>query len=229
MLMIGREATTEDIRGAFLRAAKVWHPDTLPPSISEVRSDCERVFQRIALAYETLVDPRKRRDYERSIGDALRENAEADHLLSQAEMHLTLGDRLQAEGLARKALGRLAGAPGGDGAARVPGGDRPAPRAERAPPGVAQDDRHGHREGPDVQASPLLPRRDQEARSRGNHEGAIRDLRVAVTNDPDDVDAQRELRLYEKKLRDGTIQIRSLSPSGGIKKPEGFFDRLRKK
>ena len=62
-----------------------------------------------------------------------------------------------------------------------------------------------------------------------DHEGAIRDLRVAVTNDPDDVDAQRELRVYETKIRDGTIEIRSLSPFGGTKKPEGFFDRLRKK
>jgi tetratricopeptide (TPR) repeat protein len=62
----------------------------------------------------------------------------------------------------------------------------------------------------------------------GEHEGAIRDLRAAVTNDPDDVDAQRELRIYEQKLRDGTVQIRSMSPFPG-KKPDGFFERLRKK
>ncbi len=62
-----------------------------------------------------------------------------------------------------------------------------------------------------------------------DHEGAIRDLRSAVTNDPDDVEAQRERRVYETKLRDGSIQIRSLSPSGGTKRPEGFFDRMRKK
>jgi hypothetical protein len=61
-----------------------------------------------------------------------------------------------------------------------------------------------------------------------DHEGAIRDLRVAVANDGDDVEAQRELRVYESKVRDGTIQIRSMSPSG-TKKSEGFFDRLRKK
>ena len=62
-----------------------------------------------------------------------------------------------------------------------------------------------------------------------DHDGAIRDLRLAVTNDPDDVDAQRELRVYETRLRDGSIQLRSMSPFGGTKKPEGFFDRLRKK
>ena len=71
--------------------------------------------------------------------------------------------------------------------------------------------------------------RAQLKKKMEDHEGAIRDLRAAVTNDPDDVEAQRELRVYETKLRDGTIQIRSFSPSGGTKKPEGFFDRLRKK
>ncbi len=104
MLMVPHEATTEDIRAAFLRAAKVWHPDTLPASIAEVRTECEKVFARITVAYETLVAPDKRRRYEQSIGRQLREYAEADQFLSQAEMHLTLGDRAQAESLARKAL-----------------------------------------------------------------------------------------------------------------------------
>lgn len=227
MLMVAREATTDDIRAAFLRAAKVWHPDTLPPSISEVRTDCERVFQRIAQAYETLVDPDKRREYERSIGNKLRENAEADHMLSQAQMHLTLGDRAQAEALTRKALVAAPGLPEATAllayleAADPKRGQSEHLRAclKMLDMAIGRDPmcRRGH------YYRAILKKRIED------HEGAIRDLRVAVTNDPDDGDAQRELRVYESKLRDGTIQIRSLSPSGGMKKPEGFFDRLRKK
>jgi hypothetical protein len=227
MLTVQREASTEEIRAAFLRAAKVWHPDTLPLSIIEVRGDCEKVFLRITQAYETLVDPGKRRAYERSISRQVRENHEADQLLSQAEMHVTLGDRAAAEGLVRKALVASPGFP-----------EAMALLAYLE----AFDSRKGH---PDhlhaalkmidmaIGKDPMCKRAHfyrAELRKRvEDHEGAIRDLRTAVTNDPDDVDAQRELRLYEKKIRDGTIELRSLSPSGGTKRPEGFFERLRKK
>ena len=49
-----------------------------------------------------------------------------------------------------------------------------------------------------------------------------------MTNDPDDGDAQRELKAYEKKLQDGTIKIRSMSPFAGTPRA-GLFDRLRGK
>jgi hypothetical protein len=101
MLMVPREATTEEIRAAFLRAAKVWHPDSLPLSIIDVRSECERVFSRITTAYEALVEPAKRAKYEKEIDATQREDAEAAHLVAQAEMHVTLGERAEAETLAR--------------------------------------------------------------------------------------------------------------------------------
>ena len=58
------------------------------------------------------------------------------------------------------------------------------------------------------------------------HEGAIRDLRAAVTNDPDDVEAQRELRVYEQKLRDGSVKLGAQS-SGEHTTSKGLMDRLR--
>ena len=227
MLMIPRESSTEEIRAAFLRAAKVWHPDSLPASISEVRADCERVFVRITTAYETLVDPVRRKTYERSLDTQARESAEADQLLSQAEMHLTLGDRLQAEGIVRKALVAAPGNP--DAMALLAHLESLDPRRavpERLNALVKVLDMA-------IGKDPMCKRahyfRALMKKKQGDHESAIRDLRVAVTNDPDDVDAQRELKVYETKLRDGTIVLRSFSPAGGTKKPEGFFERLRKK
>jgi hypothetical protein len=228
MLTVSREATTEDIRAAFLRAAKVWHPDTLPASIAEARTDCEKVFARITIAYETLVAPDKRRRYEQSIGRQLRENAEADQFLSQAEMHLTLGDRAQAESLARKALVASPGFP--EAMALLAYLEmldaRKARQTEHLSNCLKMVDMALGKD-PTCRRGHFF--RAQIKKRMEDHEGAIRDLRSAVTNDPDDVEAQRELRVYETKLRDGSIQIRSFSPSGGTKRPEGFFDRMRKK
>jgi len=228
MLMVPREATTEDIRAAFLRAAKVWHPDTLPASISEVRPDCEKVFSRITVAYETLVDPEKRGRYQRASGEKLKETAEAEQFLSQAEMHVTLGDRAQAEALARRALVAAPGFPEAmallaylellDGRkSQQPEHVRNCLKMVDMALGKDPMCRRGH-----FYRAMMKKRLEDD-------EGAIYDLRTAVTHDPDDVEAQRELRVYETKLRDGTLQIRSLSPAGGTKKSESFFDRLRKK
>ena len=226
MLMVSREADIEEIRAAFLRAAKVWHPDQLPLSIIEVRAECERVFTRITAAYETLVDPEKRKTYERSINARIKETADADHFISEAEMHLTLGDRESAETVARKAV--VAAPMMGEARALLAHIESLDPRRgkeEHLRSCVKTIDMA-------IGADPMCRRahyyRALLQKRLGEHEGAIRDLRAAVTNDPDDVDAQRELRIYEQKLRDGTVQIRSMSPFPG-KKPDGFFERLRKK
>jgi hypothetical protein len=228
MLMVPHEATTEDLRAAFLRAAKVWHPDTLPSSIAEVRAECEKVFARITTAFETLVDPEKRRRYEQAIGNQLKENAEADHLLQQAEMHLTLGDRPQAEGLVRKSLVASPGFP--EAMALLSYLEMLDARKSKLPEHLRNCLKMVDMA---IGKDPMCRRahfyRAQMKKRLEDHEGAIRDLRAAVTNDPDDVEAQREIRVYETKLRDGTIQIRSLSPAGGTKRPEGFFEKLRKK
>ncbi len=48
-----------------------------------------------------------------------------------------------------------------------------------------------------------------------DHEGAIRDLRAAIRNDPDDVDAHRELNAYERRVHEGSVILRSVSPATG--------------
>jgi curved DNA-binding protein CbpA len=227
MLMVSREAMTEEIREAFLRAAKVWHPEALPASLADVKIECDRVFRKITEAYETLADPVKRRQYERAIGNKIRESAEADHILSEAQMHLTLGDRAQAEVLARKALVASQGMP--DATALLVYLEATDPRRgtlEHLRASLKMIDMA-------ITKDPLCKRghfyRAEIKKRLEDHEGAIRDLRTAVANDPHDPEPERELLVYEKKVREGVIQIRSLSPSGGVKKSESFLDRLRKK
>ena len=63
MLGVWPDADEADIRRAFHRLSKKWHPDKNPDSIAEAES----VFKTVKLAYETLSDADKRRKYDRSL------------------------------------------------------------------------------------------------------------------------------------------------------------------
>jgi curved DNA-binding protein CbpA len=60
-LGVGAEATTEEIRRAYRRLALRWHPDRNPDDPGAA----ER-FKEISEAYAVLVDPGRRRDYDRA-------------------------------------------------------------------------------------------------------------------------------------------------------------------
>ncbi|MDP9493851.1 MAG: DnaJ domain-containing protein [Actinomycetota bacterium] len=59
-LGVGRDATTEEIKRAFRRLARATHPDANPEDVS-----AEAKFREAAEAYEVLVDPERRRRYDR--------------------------------------------------------------------------------------------------------------------------------------------------------------------
>jgi molecular chaperone DnaJ len=59
VLGVSRDATHEDIKKAFRRLAREHHPD-----LNSGDSEAERRFKEINLAYETLSDPAKRRQYD---------------------------------------------------------------------------------------------------------------------------------------------------------------------
>ena len=60
VLGVRREATDEDIRRAYKRLARQYHPDINPGD----REAASR-FRDIAVAYETLVDAERRQRYDR--------------------------------------------------------------------------------------------------------------------------------------------------------------------
>ena len=61
ILGVPRNASQEEIKKAYYRLAKQYHPDRHPP---EKRKWAEEKFKEIAEAYEVLSDPQKRRQYD---------------------------------------------------------------------------------------------------------------------------------------------------------------------
>ena len=70
VLGIDTRATRDQVKAAFLSQAKVFHPDRLPPSLSQLSAKMHTVFEAIREAYETLYDDNKRREYMLTLQDA---------------------------------------------------------------------------------------------------------------------------------------------------------------
>jgi hypothetical protein len=150
---------------------------------------------------------------------------EADQALSEAEMQLLSGDRAKAIDRARRALTLAPGMPA-------------------ATAFLAYLEALGAGAGQEAYLRDLLRvvdaaiveeetcrraryyRAEIKKRLR-DHEGAIRDLRAAIRNDPDDVDAHRELNAYERRVHQGTIILRSISPAAGTPRPAELGDRRK--
>jgi hypothetical protein len=62
ILGVSRDATQDEIRAAYLKLAKQWHPDRNPGN----KAEAERRFKEIAHAYEVLSNPDKRAAYDAS-------------------------------------------------------------------------------------------------------------------------------------------------------------------
>jgi tetratricopeptide (TPR) repeat protein len=68
LLGIERAATENEVKEAYFRLARRFHPDTpLDPALVDLRPKRENVFLRLAAAYETLRNPASRAQYERMV------------------------------------------------------------------------------------------------------------------------------------------------------------------
>jgi tetratricopeptide (TPR) repeat protein len=69
VLGLTRQATAADVKGAYFRLARRFHPDVHhEASMEDMRDKLEAVFIRLGEAYEVLRDTAKRRDYEERLG-----------------------------------------------------------------------------------------------------------------------------------------------------------------
>jgi tetratricopeptide (TPR) repeat protein len=113
MLDIARDATQDDVESAFFALVKRWHPDRLPPELAPVRDACSRVFARMSEAHVTLTDDKQRARYMRLLADGsgspemqatVAKVVDAATNFQKAEVCFRRNDMVQAETFCRKAL-----------------------------------------------------------------------------------------------------------------------------
>jgi len=63
MLGIPREAAEAEIQAAYYALAKIWHPDRLPQELLRERDAVSKVFARVNEAFDTLTNPARRKRY----------------------------------------------------------------------------------------------------------------------------------------------------------------------
>jgi tetratricopeptide (TPR) repeat protein len=113
MLVVDKNADKEAINQAFYALAKKWHPDRLPSTLENMRTDCATVFSHLSEAHQVLTDPQKRADYMRLLQDGsatpetqkqIQGVIEAAMLFQKAEVFLKIRDYAQAEAFGNMAL-----------------------------------------------------------------------------------------------------------------------------
>jgi tetratricopeptide (TPR) repeat protein len=250
MAELGRRPTAADASGPVSSPAPVSNPKPVSPLTSlpsgqyprplsftmrAVRTDREPLripspmpsaMQKTPGESRVPIAPTSSPSLKAPPADGGQKSVEAEHAVSQAEMHFVLGENAQAIQSARRAVAL----------------DRELPEASAL---LAYFQAIGLDPDEDayIQDSLSLVNRallKKETCRRGHyyraeikkrledHEGAIRDLRIAVAQDPNDVEARRELRVYEQKVSDGSITL-GLGSSGSNKTSKGLLDRLRGK
>jgi len=79
MLSCPRDATESEIKKSYRKTALKWHPDRHANSTEEKKTEAEKVFRDINLAYEVLSDPQKKQKYDSGVDVEDLDNPHAGH------------------------------------------------------------------------------------------------------------------------------------------------------
>jgi len=89
VLGVERGASSTEIRDAYYRLVKFYHPDVNPKADHDTRLQAEEIFTKISAAYETLTDPEKRELYDSQ--DELSELKSSAKYIYEAEVNFKKG------------------------------------------------------------------------------------------------------------------------------------------
>jgi tetratricopeptide (TPR) repeat protein len=240
MLDVARDATREDVEGAFFALAKVWHPDRLPSELGPVRDACSRVFARMSEAQATLTDDEKRKRYMTLLADGsgspetqetVAKVIESAMDFQKAEVCFKRNDMAQAEQWCRKAAE----------------GDPTQPNYRALLAWILAlkpDHQSAEKTLEAIKALDAALKQNERAESAhlwrgllykrvGKDDLALRDFKRTVELNPKNIDAAREVRLFAMRASRPSMPPLRPSDAGAPSKPDaekqGLLGRLFKK
>ncbi len=237
-LSVPRDASAAQIRRQYEVCKSLWM--ALPIELDSLRAETRAILAALAEAFQTLADPSKRGDYVESflVGGANERARDlavsgAETALEGAKACVADNDFERAARLARSA--HNANADHAEALALLAWAESQLPANQGADATKARIAMLDRALMIDSTSEPALRFRWQLHRRLENHAGAMRDLRRLVALYPDDIGAQRELRIYEMRVRRGSVQIPAVRPEptgSGVHakaEPSGLLDRFIKR
>jgi curved DNA-binding protein CbpA len=212
---VAQDAVSTLVEAAYIKLAKQWHPDRLAADLVDLKPAVSKIFARMNEAHRTLMDPAKRAEYMVVLahgGGSAREQetvaraVDSAMLFQRAEFALKRNALAEAEELLYQAVAA----------------DPDPPeyrtllawvRSQRRPsPPTTRDARIAYAD--DIEMLDLVLReyhdferalfyRAELLKRIGETERSMRDYRAAFAQNPRNIDAAREIRLYEKRKREG--------------------------
>jgi curved DNA-binding protein CbpA len=227
LLGVAQDAPGAEIQKAFFGLAKKWHPDRVPPALADVKDLCAKVFARMSEAHQTLMDATKRAKYDAARKPGGDESPEAQAQViaileaatnfQKAEICLKRNDMKQAEDFCKKALD--ADPKQADYIAMMVWLQAQKPARQDMSSTQGQVAELTRAIGISQACERAFFYRAMLQKRLGQEALAMKDFKRALELNPRNVDAQREIRLYN--MRGGA--------SGGKSEGGGIFGKLFKK
>jgi len=203
VLGLEQGASIVKVKNTYFRLAKLYHPDRLPRDLADMRSEATRLFARMTEAQHVLTDTERRRQY-----DCQRADADPDDEAEKVQRVLRAASAFQkAEVLMKKRM--LAAAELEAQRALQDDPDQADYLALFAWIQAAKPDSEAHllevlrMLNEAVLGNPnsekIRSYRMQILKRVGRMSEAIADCRIIVERNPHNVDAQREIRLWEMR------------------------------
>jgi len=212
MLGVARDATPEQVQTAFFALAKVWHPDRVPKAIAEVRDACATVFAHMSEAQQTLSDAKRRENYMDLLKDGgatpdeqaqVQAVLEAATNFQKAEFYLKKNDLREAEAHCRKARETDPQAP--EYLAMLAWLEALKLENQNPEATLARIRMLDHALAQNGKLERAYFYRGLLYKRLGDMRNAVRDFKVSSELNPRNLDAVREVRLYEMRKSRGSI------------------------
>jgi hypothetical protein len=105
VLQVSESARPAEIKAAYRRLIKQYHPDKIPPDLGWVREEAEAKSRQVIEAYEILINPSKRKEYDEALKQFRNEaSAPKSEAILQLSPRVVRFDDVEVDTVTRKSL-----------------------------------------------------------------------------------------------------------------------------